>query len=104
MSISELNERDALQSLRHARQSAHRGGCRHLALTAISLVIGLDIAEAVEVVDHDPGGLLHPLRRHVTEPVEPLDARAVAEMEIRDGIERAARTGAHVQQVARAEP
>src|SRR5205814_6927817 len=68
--------------LRHARQTPHGGGGSDPALVAIGLVIGLDVAEPVEIVDHDPGRLLQALGRAVAQPVELLDPRAVAEMEM----------------------
>src|SRR5207245_11133967 len=44
--------------LPRAQQIAHRGGRGHPPLVAIGLVVGFDVAEPVEVIDHDPGGLL----------------------------------------------
>src|SRR5207237_410705 len=73
-----------------ARQVAQRRGSGDPSFAPIGLVIGFDLTEPVEIVDHDPGGLLQTLGGDVAEPVEPLDARSVAEMKMRDRVERPA--------------
>src|SRR5665213_2686536 len=60
--------------------------------------------ELVEIVDHDPGGLLQPLFREIALPVEPLDARAVGQMEMRDRVRGATETALFQQQVLRTKP
>src|SRR5262245_9538324 len=52
------------------------------------LVVGLDGAWVVEVVDHQPGGLAQAFGRGVAGPVQPLEAGAVAEVEARNRIDR----------------
>ena len=49
-----------------------------------------DVAEVVEVVDHQPVALLAAALREIGRPVEPFEARAVAEMEAGNRIERQA--------------
>ena len=41
-------------------------------------MIALDVAQLVEVVDHQPERAAHALGRDVAQPVQPLDARAAA--------------------------
>src|SRR4051812_48217926 len=53
-------------------------------------MVGLNEAQFVEVVDHEPGGLAHALGRSVAEKVQPLQASAVAEMEPGKRVERLA--------------
>src|SRR6185437_12433612 len=96
--------RGPVQLLGTPREAADRGRGGDLAGAAIGLVVGLDVALAVEVVDHDPGRLLEPLLGDVAKPVEPLDARAVAQMEMRHRIARPPGPGAFVQQIAGAQP
>src|SRR5712671_665820 len=73
-----------------SREIAKRGRGGDPPFAAISLVIDLDIAQAVEIVDHYTGGLLQALGGDVAQPVEPLDARPVAEVEMGNRIERPA--------------
>src|SRR5215831_4274033 len=73
------------------REMAHRRGGADEMVTLIGLVIGFDIGEAVAIVDHQPGRLLQSLLRAVAEPVEPLDPRPVAEMEMRHRVAGAAK-------------
>src|SRR5579883_449876 len=72
------------------QQGAQRARSGDAAVIGISLVIGLDIGEAVEIVDHDARRLPQPLFRFVGEPVEPFEPRTVAEVKMRDGIASAA--------------
>ena len=53
-------------------------------------MVGLNEAQFVEVVDHEPGGLAHALGRSIAEKVQPLQASAVAEMEPGKRVERLA--------------
>src|SRR6516165_2131292 len=71
---------------------------------AISLVIGLDIAQAIEIIDHDPSRLLQALGGNVAEPIEPLDPRPVAEVEMGDRIEGPAQRRPFAEKIARAQP
>src|SRR5918911_1323689 len=54
------------------------------------LMIGLDGAEVIEVVDHQPGTLAQAFGRGVTEPIQPLEASPVAEVKAGDRVERLA--------------
>src|SRR4051795_8472721 len=58
------------------------------ALLGVGLVVLLDRVEVVEVVHHQALRLRKPLRRQVAQRVDALQARAVAEMEPRDGVDR----------------
>ena len=60
------------------------------ALVGEGLVVGLDEAQIVEVVDHQPVRLAQALGRGVAQPVEPLQPGAVAEMEAGDRVDRLA--------------
>src|SRR3546814_1677659 len=51
------------------------------ATVGIGLVIAVDLAQLVEVVDHDAAGLPQAVRRRVAEPVQPLQACAVGRSE-----------------------
>ena len=53
-------------------------------------VVLLDVVEVVEIVHHQPVRLPEAVLGHVGEPVDPLEPRAVAEMETRDRIDRRA--------------
>src|SRR3954454_3486437 len=53
-------------------------------------MVGLNEAQVVEVVDHEPGGLAHALGRGVAEEVQPLQASAVTEMDPSKRVERLA--------------
>src|SRR3990167_5901892 len=55
---------------------------RHLALGQLAAV-PVDAFEIVQVVHHQPVGLLVPLGRRIARPVEPLHARAVAQVKAR---------------------
>ena len=46
-------------------------------------MVGLDLLGVIQVIDHDAIRLLDPARRHVAQPVHPLQPRAVAEVEAR---------------------
>ena len=82
---------------RRAHQPAHRACRDDRVLLRIGLVVLLDVIEIVEVVDHQAVGLLQRAARCVAEPVEPLEASAVAEMETRDRIGRHAAAVAGAQ-------
>src|SRR3954471_11939683 len=58
------------------------------AVVGEGLVVGLDGARVVEVVDHQPGGLAQAFGRGVAGPVQALEAGAVAEVEARDRVDR----------------
>src|ERR1700730_4674974 len=73
-----------------SREIAKRGRGGDLPFAAISLVIDLDIAQAIQIVDHDTGGLLQALGGDIPEPVEALDARPVAKVEMGNRVERPA--------------
>src|ERR1700745_4251222 len=45
-----------------SRQTAKRGRGGDPPFAAVGLVVGLDLGKAIEIVDHDAGGLLKPLR------------------------------------------
>ena len=73
---------------RHHRAHAPRGG--DLAAHEL-LVVVLDFARHVQIVDHHPQRLPQPLLRNVRRPVDALQQRAVVEMESRDRVLRRAR-------------
>jgi transposase InsO family protein len=87
-----------------ARQLADRVRGHHRAGLRIRLVVALDVAEVVAVIHHQPVRLRDAAWRQVARPVEPLEARAVAEMKTRDGIERRPRLAARMQEVGRRRP
>ena len=81
------------------RCRAHRVGGGDPALLGQRLVVLLDLAEVVEVVDHQPVRLAQALRRDVAEEVQPLEPRAVAEVEARHRVDRAAGLVLRLQEV-----
>src|ERR1700736_58952 len=72
--------------LRDIHQPSHGAGSDDGAMLRIGLVIALDIIEIVEVIHHQPVGLLQRPLGRVGEPIEPLKPRAIAEMETGDGV------------------
>src|SRR6266853_1773419 len=54
----------------------------------VGLVVAFDVVEAVNVVHHEPRRAAHARGGDVAEPVEALEARAVAEVEPRHRVER----------------
>jgi len=54
----------------------------------VDFVVGLDIVELIQIIDHQPGGLPQAVFGDVGEPVEALQPRAVAEMKARDAVRR----------------
>src|SRR3954463_12733040 len=65
----------------------------------VGFVVLLDGVEVVEVVHHQAVALLEALRRRVAEEIQPLEARAVAEMEPRHRIDGPARRGLGAQEI-----
>src|SRR3954465_11917674 len=59
----------------------------------VGFVVLLDGVEVVGVVHHQAVALLEALRRRVAEEIQPLEPRAVAEMEPRHRIDGSARPG-----------
>ena len=57
-------------------------------LAGVGFVTALDVAEAVDVVDHHPCGAKQTRGRSIAEPVDALQACAVAEMKALHGVER----------------
>ena len=89
-----------VRTRRRGRQGrAHRVGGGDPALLGQRLVVLLDLAEVVEVVDHQPVRLAQPVRRDVAEEVQPLEPRAVAEVEARHRVDRAAGLVLRLQEV-----
>ena len=86
----------------HSRASLFSSREAATSARARKLVVLLDFVEPVEVIHHHAARMLHAGLRGVGEPVEPLDARAVAEMEARDRVERLASCFA-ARQVIRAQ-
>ena len=67
-------------------EAAH-GRRRHdLASIGECLVVFLDVIKIVEIVDHQPVGLGERGGREIAVRIDPLELRAVAEVEARDGI------------------
>src|SRR5262249_12171871 len=52
------------------------------------LVVCFDVAWVVKIVDHQACSFAHAFRRGVTEPVQTLKSRAIAEVKARDRINR----------------
>ena len=69
-----------------AGKSAQFARSRDLLLADVHFVVLLDFIEPVEVVHHHPGRLMQAAARRVREPVQALDARAVAEVKARNGV------------------
>src|SRR5262249_58286493 len=89
----------------HGNEPGHGAGGDHRAVLRIGLVIALDVIEIVEIIHHQTIGLFEcPLRR-IGEPIEPLEPRAIAEMESGDRVDRqaAAVAGAQVIPCGRAQ-
>ena len=51
-------------------------------------MLSLYIGEGVEIVDHEAVRLAHPIRGDIPEPVETLEAGAIAEVKTGDRIDR----------------
>src|SRR4029077_17098485 len=78
-------------------QSGHGACSDEGAVLRIGLVIALDIIEIVEIIHHQPVGLFQRPLGWVGEPIKPLKARAVAEMETSDGVDGQAAAIARAQ-------
>ena len=87
-----------------SQQVADRARSSDPPFTAIGFVIGLDIRQAIEVVDHDAGGLLQAFGRSVAEPIQSLDPRAVAEMKKCHRVQRPTGGRPFISEVAGAKP
>src|SRR4051812_9593895 len=83
------------------QQLLHPAGGPPLAVIGIGFVVLLDIVEAVEIVDHDPGGFAQSLWREIAEPADPLQPRAVAEVEAGDRIDQPPLWRASFQEIMR---
>src|ERR1700730_5858023 len=81
----------------------HRARGGDLALVGVGFVVLLDIVEAIEIVDHDAGGLAKSLPREVTKPVDPLQPCAVADVEARHRIDQPALRRAGFEEITRGE-
>src|SRR5262249_60979748 len=75
---------------RRAGKPRHRACRDNRVLLRISLVVLLDVLEIVKVIHHQSVRLLQRPLRRIGQEVESFEARAVAEMEARDRIERRA--------------
>src|SRR5512145_2811408 len=75
-------------SARLPQQPLHAVRHRDPALARERLVVLFDVVQFVQIVDHQPARLLDPARARVGEPVDALQARAVAEVEPRNRVER----------------
>ena len=58
------------------------------AFVHICLVVAVDLRGVVHVVDEQSPGLSHSVYRGITEPVDPLQASAIAKMKAGDGVGR----------------
>src|ERR1700758_3344160 len=67
-------------------------------------MISLDLVKPVKIVHHDAGRLLQALCGGVAEPIDPLDARAIAEVEMRYRVERPTRGRPLPHKIACAQP
>ena len=52
-------------------------------------MVVVHLAQFVKVVDHEPCRLAHAMGRTVSQPVEPLDPRAVGQVKVCHRVERA---------------
>src|SRR5690554_7035387 len=71
-----------------AHQGANFGAGSNRTLGHEGFVVLFDIVPKVAIVDHDPGRLLHPLDGCIPQPVDPFEARPVAQVESGDRVDR----------------
>ena len=88
---------------RFSREDGKAPGSDDPAVLGVALVVAFDLVQAVHVVHHQASRPAHAAQRGVAQPVQTLQAGAVAEMETRDRIERVAAL-LRVQQVMGAQP
>ena len=67
----------------------------------MGFVVGLDIVEVVEIVDHEAGAVVQSLFRDVAQPAHVFDTGAVAEVEAGHRIRRPARGIFSFEQIGR---
>ena len=79
-----------------AREFADRRRRNDGPVFRIGFVVLLDLAEIVAVIHHQAVRLRDPALRNVTEQVDPLKPRAIAEVESRHRIERRAAPAARM--------
>ncbi len=91
-------------SLAARQQGFHRVRRDDAFLALIGLEIGFDIARFVTIIDHHSKGLPHALGGAVGEEIDPLDARAVAQMKMRDTVDALIGPIERAQQITRRQP
>src|SRR5262249_36454969 len=82
---------------RRTEEPRHGGRSNDGMLLCVRFVVLLDVLKIVKIIDHQPIRLLQRSFRGIAEEVEPLEPRAVAEVEASDRIKRRAAGGARAQ-------